>query len=45
MENVVTARMKSNSENKGRVIIYKTDGEQEAIDIRLENETVWLIRG
>ncbi|MGA9405912.1 MAG: virulence protein RhuM/Fic/DOC family protein [Bacteroidota bacterium] len=34
--------MKNQSENKGKVIIYKTAGGREAIDVRLENETVWL---
>ncbi|MFA5832748.1 MAG: virulence protein RhuM/Fic/DOC family protein [Bacteroidota bacterium] len=34
--------MKNKSENKGEVIIYKTEGGREAIDVHLENETVWL---
>lgn len=34
--------MKNQAENKGEVIIYKTGSGQEAIDVRLENETVWL---
>lgn len=34
--------MKSLSENKSKVIIYKTGSGQEAIDVRLEDETVWL---
>ena len=29
-------------ENKGEVIIYTTESGREAIDVRLENETVWL---
>ena len=34
--------MKNRLENKGEVIIYKTEGGSGAIDVRLENETVWL---
>ncbi|MEW5799895.1 MAG: virulence protein RhuM/Fic/DOC family protein [Bacteroidota bacterium] len=34
--------MKNKSEYKGEVVIYKTGSGQEAIDVRLENETVWL---
>jgi len=34
--------MKNQHENKGEVIIYKTGSGQTAIDVRLENETVWL---
>ena len=34
--------MKNQLENRGEVIIYKTGGGREAIDVRLENETVWL---
>ena len=29
-------------ENKGEIIIYKGEGEQIQIDVRLEEETVWL---
>lgn len=34
--------MKKQSQSKGEVIIYKTGSGQEAIDVRLEKETVWL---
>jgi prophage maintenance system killer protein len=34
--------MKKTIENKGEVIIYTTESGREAIDVRLENETVWL---
>ena len=34
--------MKNTRENKGEIIIYKTENGQTAIDVRLENETVWL---
>jgi prophage maintenance system killer protein len=34
--------MKNRIENKGEVVIYKTESGQNAIDVRLENETVWL---
>ncbi len=34
--------MKNHLENNGEVVIYKTKGGREAIDVRLENETVWL---
>jgi len=34
--------MKNRLENKGNVVIYKTESGREAIDVRLENETVWL---
>jgi hypothetical protein len=32
--------MKEKPENKGEVIIYKTAGGQDAIDVHLENEIV-----
>ena len=34
--------MKDRIENKGEVVIYKTESGREAIHVRLENETVWL---
>lgn len=34
--------MKNQNENKGEVVIYKGKNGQTAIDVRLENETVWL---
>ncbi len=34
--------MKKHADNKGEVIIYTTESGHEAIDVRLENETVWL---
>ena len=34
--------MKNQLENKGEVVIYKTESGQDAIDVHLENETVWL---
>ncbi len=34
--------MKNQPENKSEVVIYKTKGGRETIDVRLENETVWL---
>ncbi len=34
--------MTKHAENKGEVIIYTTESGREAIDVRLENETVWL---
>lgn len=34
--------MKNQVENKGEVVIYKTESGQTAIDVRLEDETVWL---
>ena len=34
--------MKNQLENRGEVIIYKTESGREAIDVRLENGTVWL---
>lgn len=34
--------MKNTRENKGEIVIYKTENGQTAIDVRLENETVWL---
>jgi Virulence protein len=34
--------MQNQSENRGEVVIYKTESGREAIDVRLENETVWL---
>jgi len=34
--------MKNQLENNGEVVIYKTEGGREAIDVRLKDETVWL---
>jgi hypothetical protein len=34
--------MKDQLENRGEVVIYKTESGQDAIDVHLENETVWL---
>jgi len=38
-------KMKNQLENKGEVVIYKTESGQDAIDVHLENETVWLNPG
>lgn len=29
-------------ENKGEIIIYKTEDGKSQLDVRLENETIWL---
>jgi prophage maintenance system killer protein len=34
--------MKNTRENKGVIVIYKTENGQTAIDVKLEDETVWL---
>ena len=34
--------MENQSKKRGEVVIYKTEGGRDAIDVRLENETVWL---
>ena len=31
-------------DNNNQIIIYQTDDDQTQIDVRLENETVWLIQ-
>ena len=34
--------MEKDSFQKGEIIIYKTSKNEVALDVRLENETVWL---
>ena len=34
--------MKDNQKQKGEILIYKTDSGHVKLDVRLENETIWL---
>ena len=40
----MSSRPTSSAEEKGKIMIYQTDDGLTHIDVRMENETVWLMQ-